>query len=80
MANNKGITINFAEKYAHLICEDIPKVKLPLPRRSVQIPEKYRKTFIHTEEGFAYLFCMSEEEQKEVRKTRKKTLQNSVNK
>jgi hypothetical protein len=80
MENNKGITINFAEKYAHLICKDIPPLQLKSYPYRIQLPKEYRKTFIHTEEGFAYKFCMSEEEQKEVRNARKKTLQNSVNK
>ena len=80
MENNKGITINFAEKYAHLICRDIPKLQLQSYPYRTPIPEEYRKPFIHTEEGFAYKFCMSEEEQEKIRKTRKKTLQNSVNK
>lgn len=71
---NKGMTIDFAEKYSHLICEDIPKMTLPLSRRSVPIPAKYRKKFIHKENGFAYNYCMSEEEQEKVRKTRKRTL------
>ena len=72
--NNKGITINFAEKYAHLICDDLPRLQLKSYPYNTPLPEEYRKTFIHTEEGFAYKFCMSEEQQKEVRKTRKKTL------
>ena len=78
--NNKGITINFTEKYAHLICKDIPKLQLRSYSYGPSLPDKYRKKFIHTEEGFAYKFCMSEEEQEEVRKVKKKTLQNNVNK
>lgn len=79
MENNKGITIDFAEKYQHLICKAIPKLQLKSYPYSTPIPEEYRKTFIHTEESFAYLFCMSEEEQEEVRKTRKKTLNSGNN-
>jgi len=78
--NNKGITIDFAKKYAHLICKDIPKLQLQSYPYRIQLPKEYRKTFIHTEESFAYKFCMSEEEQQEVRIVRKKTLQHSVNK
>ena len=78
--NNKGITINFAEKYAHLICTDIQKKQLHSYPYGPVLPYKYRKKFIHTEDEFAYKFCMSEEEQEIVRKTRKKILQNSVNK
>lgn len=74
MDNNKGITIDFAEKYAHLICDDIPKLQLKSYPYNNTIPKKYRKKFIHTEEGFAYQFCMSEEQQEEVRKVRRKTL------
>ena len=81
MDNNKGITIDFAKKYAHLICDDIPRLQLKSYPYRTPIPQRYIiKKFIHTEDSFAYEFCMSEEEQKEVRKTRKKTLQNSVNK
>ena len=72
--NKKGITINFAEKYAHLICTDISKKQLQSYPYGSSLPDKYRKKFIHTEEGFAYKFCMSEEEQEKARKTRKKTL------
>ena len=52
--NNKGITINFTEKYAHLICKDIPKLQLRSYPYGPSLPDKYRKKFIHTEEGFAY--------------------------
>lgn len=72
--NKKGITINFAEKYAHLINKDIPKKQLQSYPYSPLLPDKYKKKFIHTEEGFAYKFCMSEEQRQEVRKTRKKIL------
>lgn len=72
--NKKGITINFAEKYAHLICKDIPKLQLRSYPYGLLLPDKYRKKFIHAEDGFAYKFCMSEEQQEIVRKTRKKTL------
>lgn len=78
MDNNKGITIDFAEKYAHLICDDIPKIPLKSYPYGVQIPRNYIKKFVHTEEGFAYKYCMSKEEQKR-EESRKKTL-NSYNK
>jgi len=74
MENNKGITIDFAEEYAHLICEDIPKLQLKSYPYGSSLSDKYRKEFIHTEEGFAYKFCMSEGKQEEVRRTRKRTL------
>ena len=78
--NKKGITINFAEKYAHLICDDIPRLELKSYPYNTALPEEHRKIFVHTEESFAYKFCMSEQQQEEARKSRKKTLQNSVNK
>ena len=79
MDNNKGITIDFAEKYKNLICDDIPKFQLKSYPHSTPAPKKYIKKFVHTEESFAYKYCMSEEEQAKVRKARKKTL-NSDNK
>jgi len=53
-----AITIDFSKKYAHLICSDIPKIQLgSYPYYSTPIPEKYRKKFIHPENGFVKLFC-----------------------
>ncbi len=52
-----AITIDFAQKYAHLICPDIPKVQLRSYPYQITVPEKYRKQFVHTEEGFVKKFC-----------------------
>lgn len=52
-----AITIDFSKKYAHLICPDIPKLGLKSYPYSTPIPEKYRKKFIHPEDGFVKLFC-----------------------
>lgn len=52
-----AITIDFSEKYAHLICSDIPKLQLGSYPYSTPIPEEYRKKFIHTENSFVKLFC-----------------------
>lgn len=51
-----AITIDFSKKNAHLICPDIPKVQLR-SYPSIDIPEKYRKKFIHPEDGFVKMFC-----------------------
>lgn len=52
-----AITIDFAEKYKHLICEDIPKLQLQSYPNQPQIPEKYRKQFVYPEDGFVKKFC-----------------------
>lgn len=52
-----AITIDFSKKYSHLICHDIPKFRLRSYPDSTQIPEEYRKQFIHPENGFVKLFC-----------------------
>lgn len=52
-----AITIDFSKKYAHLICPDIPKLRLKSYPYSTPIPEEYRKKFIHTENSFVKLFC-----------------------
>ena len=52
-----SITINFAEKYKDLICEDIPKIQCESYPHQNPIPEKYRKKFVHPENGFVKLFC-----------------------
>ena len=52
-----AITIDFAEKYKHLICEDIPKLQLQSYPNQPKIPEKYRKQFVHPENGFVKMFC-----------------------
>ena len=61
-----AITIDFAKKYAHLICSDIPKMTLGSYPYSAPIPEKYRKKFIHPENGFVKLFCEEYDERVEV--------------
>lgn len=52
-----AITIDFAQKYSHLICHDISKQRLRSYPNQPQIPEKYRKKFIHPENGFVKMFC-----------------------
>jgi len=52
-----AITIDFSKKYAHLICPDIPKLRLKSYPDSTTIPKKYHKKFIHPENGFVKLFC-----------------------
>ena len=52
-----AITIDFAKEFADLICTDIPKTQTePFPNNN-PVPEKYRKKFIHPENGFVKLFC-----------------------
>ena len=52
-----AITIDFAKEFADLIREDIPKTQLQSYPNQPQIPEKYRKQFIHPENGFVKMFC-----------------------
>ena len=52
-----AITIDFAEKYKDLICKDIPKLQLQNYPNQIQIPEKYRKQFVHPEDGFVKKYC-----------------------
>ena len=56
------ITINFAQEFSDLICEEIPLIQSGAPPVSLQIPEKYRKNFVHTPNGFVKLFCEGENE------------------
>lgn len=64
-------------KYADLLDADIPRVCLgslfdsDIPEIESTVPEKYRKSFIHTEESFAYKFCMSREQQKQIKQKKK---------
>ena len=49
---------DFSKKYACLVCPDIPKRRLlSYPPSVTSIPEKYRKKFIHPEDGFVKLYC-----------------------
>ena len=52
-----AITIDFSKKYANLVCREIPKNQMESYPNGPQIPEKYRKQFIHPENGFVKLFC-----------------------
>ena len=52
-----AITIDFSKEFADLICTDIPKTQMESYPNGPQIPEKYRKKFIHPENGFVKLFC-----------------------
>lgn len=52
-----AITIDFAERYKHLICKNIPKVQLQSYPHKMQIPEEYKKKFVHTEDSFVKKYC-----------------------
>lgn len=52
-----AITIDFSKEFADLICTNIPKTQMESYPNGLQIPEKYRKKFIHPENGFVKLFC-----------------------
>lgn len=56
-----AITVNFAQEFSDLICEDIPLTRCESYPSNLQVPEKYHKEFIHTPNGFAKLFCEEEE-------------------
>ena len=53
-----AITIDFAKEYEHLICKDIPKLQLQSYPNQPKIPEKYRKQFVHPENGFVKMFWL----------------------
>ena len=55
--SNMAITIDFAKKYAHLIPTGLPKVQLESYTHNNQVPKKYRKKFVHQEDGFVQKFC-----------------------
>ena len=50
-----GIKTDFLEEYGDLVLEDIPRFQLPIP--TPNIPEKYRKQFCHTKDGFVAKYC-----------------------
>lgn len=61
-----AIKINFCEEYRDLICEEIPKYQLTSiedrggylsGENKTTIPDKYRKKFIHTPNGFVLQYC-----------------------
>ena len=52
-----AITVDFSKEFADLICTDIPKTRIEAHPDNPEIPEKYRKKFIHSENGFAKMFC-----------------------
>lgn len=52
-----AITIDFPKEFADLICTDIPKMQIEEYPNGPQIPKKYRKKFIHPENGFVKQFC-----------------------
>ena len=60
-------------KFVDLLDVDMPRVWLhskfdsDIPDIIPLVPEEYRKKFIHTEDGFAYKYCMSREQQKRVK-------------
>lgn len=60
-----AITIDFAKKYAHLIPTGLPKVRLRSYPHNNTVPKKYRKKFVHTENGFVKKFCENYGERKE---------------
>lgn len=67
----------FLVKCADLLDVDMPRVWLrsefdsDIPDIPSTVPEEYRKKFIHTEDSFAYKYCMSREQQKQVKQKRK---------
>lgn len=67
----------FLVKFADLLDADSPKVWLhseydsDIPDVIPLVPEEYRQKFIHTEDSFAYKYCMSREQQKQVKQKRK---------
>lgn len=60
-----AITIDFSRKYANLRCEDLTIKQLSsqceycsdIPMIRENIPDKYRRPFIHPENGFVNLYC-----------------------
>ena len=52
-----AITVEFSEEFADLICTDIPETQIESYPNGPRIPKKYSKEFIHSENGFAKLFC-----------------------
>lgn len=65
-------------KFADLLDADRTRVSLrsqfddsDIPNIASTVPEEYKKKFIHTEESFAYKYCMSREEQEQVKQKKK---------
>lgn len=58
-----AIDIDFSSKYAHLINKDLPRVQLKseddsdIPMISGNIPDRYRRYFIHPGDGFVKKYC-----------------------
>ena len=58
-----AITIDFSSKYANLINEDLPRIQLKskddydIPMIRENISDKYRRQFIHPEDGFVKKYC-----------------------
>lgn len=52
-----AITIDFSKEFSDLICTDIPLTQCESYPNTLQLLAKYRKTFVHTPNGFANLFC-----------------------
>lgn len=58
-----AIDIFFSSKYANLINEDLPRIQLKseddsdIPMISSNIPDKYGRQFIHSEDGFVKKYC-----------------------
>lgn len=67
----------FLVKFADLLDADRPKVWIrsefdsDIPDVIPLVAEEYRKKIIHTEDSFAYKYCMSRQQQKQVKKKRK---------
>ena len=57
------ITIDFSLKYANLINKELPRIQQKseddsdIPMISGNIPDKYRRQFIHLEDGFVKKYC-----------------------
>ena len=71
------IDIDFSLKYANLINKDLPRIQLKseddsdIPMISSNIPDKYRRQFIHPEDGFVKKYCEDYDKSKEPIKRKK---------
>ena len=67
-----AITIDFSKKYANLICDDIPKMRMPDPETGAIVPELDLECLAGRcqEGGFVETYCLSDEDVKQLRKIR----------
>jgi hypothetical protein len=76
-----AISIDFSVKYAHLINDDIPKTIMhtmddgsDIPMLSSDIPDEYRKPFIHTEDSFVTKYCRYYGEKSKLKRVRSRNI------